>query len=98
MNAETETEKTARLMAVFDRHDSSLKLGAHAVINESWVPVGELEENTYAALISETNRAALKGWYANLTTINRNAEEFRRILEQRIGEELPLGRNPSSPK
>jgi hypothetical protein len=51
--------------------------------------LGELEENTYAALISETNRAALKGWYANHTTINRNAEEFHRILEQRIGEESP---------
>jgi hypothetical protein len=37
-------------------------------------------------------RPALKSWYLKTSNLNVAADEFRRILEQAAGEELPLGR------
>lgn len=36
-------------------------------------------------------RPALKSWYLRSSNLNVAADEFRRILEQTVGEELPSG-------
>lgn len=48
----------------------------------------------FQALTSLENRKALKAWYRRSSAINPYADEFRRRLEQAIGEELPLGKDP----
>jgi len=89
-----DTTLILELMKAFDGMDSSLrKCGVVSAGISGWRPVGEKEEAAFESLIALENRKALKNWYSVASSINPTANAFRKILEQAIGEELPLGKN-----
>jgi len=78
------------LMEVFDSVDYSLRQFEYLGQFDTWQPMTQKEQKAFNALTAKENRDALKVWYSVLTSLNPVADQFRRILERAVGEELPL--------
>lgn len=92
----TDTHRITELMAAFGGMDSSFRQVETAEEAGRWIPTTESEKLAFEALTAIQNRCALKAWYAAISSLNPHALLFHQILEQTIGERLPLGNSSRS--
>ena len=85
-------DKIMWLLSAFDKPQSSFFTCYYRGSMTSWRPETEEERQAFVELIAPENREQLKMWYSRLSSINDMADVFRHVLEQEIGEALPIGR------
>lgn len=86
-----EQNEIRQLLEAFDRPEASFRAVATREQASRWIPSTANEREALATLTAEENRESLRAWYASATSLNPHANLLRQVLEDAIGETLPLG-------
>jgi hypothetical protein len=76
---------------IFTKPNSSFRSVGNEEDGRQWQPNDGEEKVAFEALIAKENRELLKAWYARSTQVEGHPDLFRKMLENAISEELPVG-------